>query len=62
LAVVAADDLLGVLTLGEVHEGEPSRAPGLTVGRQHNLLRLGDFGKQGTQVGFSGAVGQVSNE
>jgi len=62
LAVVAVDHLLGVIALGEVHEGEASRASGLTVGRQHHLLWLGDLGEQGTQVGFSGAVGQVSDE
>jgi hypothetical protein len=62
LAVVSVDYLLGMVALGEVHEGEAPRTSGLTIGRQHHLCGLGDLGKQGTQVGLGGAVGQVSNE
>jgi hypothetical protein len=62
LAVVAVDDLLGMIALGEIHEGEPSGTSGFPVGRQHDLGWLGHFGKQGTQIGFGSAVGQVSNE
>jgi hypothetical protein len=62
LAVVAVDDLLGMVALGEIHEGEPSGASGFPIGRQHDLGWLGDFGEQGAQIGFGGAVGQVSNE
>jgi hypothetical protein len=62
LAVVSVDYLLGMIALGEVHEGEPPRASGLPIGRQHDLCGLGDLGKQGTQVSLGSAVGQVSNE
>jgi len=62
LAVVSVDYLLGMVALGEVHEGKAARASGFTIGRQHDLRGLGDLGKQGTQIGLGGAVGQVSNE
>lgn len=56
------DDLLGVLTLGEVHEGESAWTTGFAVCRQHHLLRFRDVREQGTQIGFSSTVGQVSDE
>jgi hypothetical protein len=62
LAVVPLNDLLGLVSLGEIDEGEPAGAACLTVGRQHYLNGLGDLPEEGTQVGFSSAVGQVSNE
>jgi hypothetical protein len=62
LAVIALNHLLGVVALGEVDEGEASWTTRFAVGRQHHLERLGDLAEQGPQIGFSCAVGQVSNE
>ena len=62
MPVEAVDHLLGVVTFGEIHKGKASRTTGFAVGGQHHLRRFGDFPEKGTQVGFSSAVGQVSNE
>jgi hypothetical protein len=62
VAVVSVDYLLGMVALGEIDEGEAPGTSRFPIGRQHHLRGLGDFGKQGTQVGLGGTVGQVSNE
>jgi len=62
LPVEAVDHLLGVVAFSEIHEGEAAGTTRLAVGGQHDLGWFGDFPEEGAQIGFGGAVGQVSNE
>jgi hypothetical protein len=62
LAVETPDGFLGVGAFAELHEGEASRAAGLTVNRHHDLGGYSHRRQVRTQLCFRGPVGKVSDE
>ena len=62
LTVETPDGFLGVGALAELHEGEASRATGLTVDRHHDLGGYSHRRQVLTQLCFRGPVGKVSDE
>jgi hypothetical protein len=52
----------GYATVVVVDEGEPARAPGLAIGRHHDLNGLADGAKVLPDIGFGRAVREVPDE
>ena len=62
LSVELLDRLFGVRAIDEFDEREPSRAAGFPIDRQHDLRGRRDGAEVGAQVGFSRAVGEITDE
>lgn len=62
LLIETLDDLLGLVALEELHEGEPSRAASLTIDRHDDMGWLGDRREVRPKIRFGGGVGKVPDE
>jgi len=62
LAVELLNRLLGVRAVEELDEREPARTPGFPVDRQHDLRRRRHGSEIAPQIGFGGAVSEITDE
>jgi hypothetical protein len=60
--VQSRDGFLGFAGIGHFYEGKSSRAPGITVGDQADLIDFAMRLKQGPQFRFRGAVREIANK
>src|SRR5439155_20418828 len=62
LPVETLNRLFGVRAIDEFDKGEPARAPGFGMDREHDLRRRRDGTEIGAQVGFGRAVSEITDE
>jgi hypothetical protein len=62
LPVEFLNRLLGMSAVEELDEGEPARTARFPIDRQHDLRRRRHGSEVAPQIGFGGAVSEITDE